>query len=159
CEPTAPPDCSDGDACTTDACIEGVGCTHAPRTDLPGCRACVDADCADDDLCTEDLCDPGGRFCTHLEKTSYDSLYCRLDGMTAALNAASRDVVTDNVRRATAKTITKLRARLDKAKANAKCEKSRNQIGAIRAQLRKLQRSLNKRAGRTLDADVATRLS
>src|SRR6185369_6143411 len=86
-------------------------------------------------------------------------LYCRLDGMKAALDAAASDAVSDKIRKKTSTTITKLRAKLDKAKADTKCKKSRNLIRSIRGPLRKLQRSLNKQAGRKIDAMLATTLS
>jgi hypothetical protein len=153
------PNCDDADVCTNDACDATAGCTHTPRTDLPECRTCTDAGCVDDDPCTDDRCDDAGASCTHPQKTSYDSLYCRLDGMTAALNAASADQVTEKIRKSTARTIAKVRAKLDKAKANTKCKKSRNLIGSVRGPLRKLQRALNKQAGRKIDATLATTLS
>ena len=79
--------------------------------------------------------------------------------MKAALDAASTDAVDAKIRKKTGATIAKLRAKLDKAKANTKCKKSRNLIGQIRGPLRKLQRSLNKQAGRKVDATLATTLS
>lgn len=49
CTPGTPPDCDDGNACTTDACSATLGrCTHTSRAGC--CR--TDADCADADACT-----------------------------------------------------------------------------------------------------------
>jgi hypothetical protein len=46
----APPDCDDGNPCTTDACVAGEGCTNEP-----GVAPCDDADpCTINDFCTPD---------------------------------------------------------------------------------------------------------
>ena len=53
--------CDDGNGCTTDACLAGMGCSHVP---IPGCIACSTAvQCDDANRCTTDLC-TGGR-CDH----------------------------------------------------------------------------------------------
>ena len=45
CQPGTPPDCSDVNACTTDACDPSLGCTHTSLS------------CDDNDACTTDACD------------------------------------------------------------------------------------------------------
>jgi len=66
-----PSDCDDDDACTTDACVDGV-CVHEPvdcGEDMcdPASGECVEclaaADCEDDDLCMMDACVDG--VCVH----------------------------------------------------------------------------------------------
>lgn len=52
CEMT--PDCDDGDPCTSDTCVAGVGCTHGPPLD-----------CDDHDPCTADACDITTAGCAH----------------------------------------------------------------------------------------------
>jgi hypothetical protein len=52
CASGAPPMCEDGDACTTDACIEPTGCAHTAIADCCG----TNAECEDGDVCTADLC-------------------------------------------------------------------------------------------------------
>jgi hypothetical protein len=41
-EPCVPADCDDGDACTTDACVQGI-CRHIPEPGLDGVRCRLDA--------------------------------------------------------------------------------------------------------------------
>jgi deoxyribonuclease-1 len=51
-----PTDCRDNDPCTTDTCIEGGGCEHAPASGAD----CDDGDpCTSPDLCLSGLCQPG----------------------------------------------------------------------------------------------------
>ena len=69
CQPGIPPDCDDGDPCTTDVCDDGQeGCVNTP---ISGCCLTVD-DCDDDNACTDYLCNanlcenqlaPGGTPC------------------------------------------------------------------------------------------------
>src|SRR5438552_298060 len=56
CQPGTALNCDDGAACTQDACVAGVGCTHSS---IPGC--CVaDADCIDTNLCNgSEICASG----------------------------------------------------------------------------------------------------
>ena len=46
CEPADPGTCDDGDACSVDACVAGLGCVHTAL------------DCQDGDPCTDDSCNP-----------------------------------------------------------------------------------------------------
>ncbi len=52
CATGEPLDCSDGNACTDDACAPGVGCIHSPTA------------CDDSNSCTQDSCQPG-QGCVH----------------------------------------------------------------------------------------------
>jgi hypothetical protein len=154
------PNCDDNDACTNDLCDAAAGCTHSPNTDIPGCMLCQDAGCDDDDLCTTDHCNgDGSSACVHDPKTSYDAILCRFDSMKAELDAAVGDAVSDKVRKKVTSTLTKARSKIDKARAATKCSKSRSLIGKIRGPLRKLQRTLNRLAGKQIDAALATRLA
>ena len=61
CQPGTPPNCNDGNACTTDACNATTGCTH---TAIAGCAACTSASqCNDGNPCTTDVCSAGR--CAH----------------------------------------------------------------------------------------------
>ncbi len=95
-------DCSDGDACTTDSCVEGTGCVHVVKTaaacaDDKFCTAdacdaalgCVHtpidvtAVCTDNDACSIDLCqDPTG--CMHTALNCDDGNKCTVDACAAA---------------------------------------------------------------------------
>ena len=154
------PNCDDNDTCTTDACDAAAGCTHTPRTDLEECQpACTDAECDDDDSCTIDACNLDGSGCTHEPKTSFDALYCRLDAMRAALDAAAADDIGTKLRRRTGTTLGKLRGKVDKARVpGIKCKKARNLVGKIRGPLRKMQVNLNRLVGKQIDAALATTL-
>ena len=74
CVPTGVLDCDDGNGCTDDSCVAGVGCEHAAND--AGCddgNACTVGDhclsgkcvatgslvCNDDNVCTADSCMPG----------------------------------------------------------------------------------------------------
>jgi len=48
CIDGTPPDCDDGDVCTTDVCDPIDGCVNTPGA----------LDCDDNDVCTTDVCDP-----------------------------------------------------------------------------------------------------
>jgi len=78
CVPGDPPDCDDANACTTDGCDSGSGCTHAAVTCTDGdwcngvetCDPAVgclpgERDCDDGVDCTLDDCDEDANACTH----------------------------------------------------------------------------------------------
>jgi hypothetical protein len=156
--------CDDNDTCTIDVCDASVGCTHTTNTSDENCvteppPTCTPAGCNDNDACTTDECNAANTACApHEQKTGLDSLYCRLDAMKATLDAASGDQVSEKLRKRANATLTKVRAKIDKAKAAPKCKKQRNLIGSIRGPLKKLLRQLNKGAGKQINADVATTL-
>ncbi len=80
CVPGAPANCDDHNDCTTDGCIQGVGCTNLPSTGNPcsdgnactsgdtcnqgACQASGASSCDDGNVCTFDSCDPK-TGCTH----------------------------------------------------------------------------------------------
>jgi hypothetical protein len=53
-------DCDDGNACTTEACVQGT-CERATKVNC--CNTA--ADCDDGNVCTRDACSGPGGFCTH----------------------------------------------------------------------------------------------
>ena len=59
---SGPKDCSDGDPCTTDTCVDECDCVNTP---IPGCPATCPKTCDDGDPCTLDDCDPATGACTH----------------------------------------------------------------------------------------------
>jgi cysteine-rich repeat protein len=64
--------CDDRDACTTDECVLGVGCT---ATFACECRS--DADCDDGNPCTDDACGAGGACVnTNHTRSCDDGRYC-----------------------------------------------------------------------------------
>jgi len=82
CRGPAATDCSDGNACTADACDPATGCANTAQPDGTGCTdgdlctdgdacaagACVagpPADCDDAEACTTDACDPA-TGCSHV---------------------------------------------------------------------------------------------
>lgn len=86
CGPGAIPvlfECDDGDACTEDACADGV-CQHVVKADC--CRS--DGDCDDGVACTSDSCTPAHR-CTSVRD---DSFCC-----TKASDCEDNDACTDGV--------------------------------------------------------------
>jgi hypothetical protein len=76
CTGGPPPDCDDGNTCTADACVTGLGCRNAPIPDTTACddlNACTTVDfcslgvcvgggaplaCDDLEVCTDDSCEP-----------------------------------------------------------------------------------------------------
>jgi hypothetical protein len=153
------PNCDDNDACTDDACHPATGCTHTPNTEVEGCTTCTPAGCDDGDACTDDGCSEAGA-CVNTQKTSFDALSCRLQAMQAALDGAAADDVSEKVRKKTRTTLGKLVAKVTKASdPGTKCKTARKLVGSIRGPLRKLQRTLNRLAGRQIDAALATTLA
>ncbi|MBT9558558.1 MAG: hypothetical protein IV100_21155 [Myxococcales bacterium] len=56
--------CDDGNACTIDACVAGVGCANLP-TESPCCLGETNV-CDDGDPCTADSCDPVTTDCSYV---------------------------------------------------------------------------------------------
>jgi len=57
--------CDDANACTIDACVEGVGCANLP-TESPCCLGVANV-CDDGDPCTADSCDPVTTDCSYVD--------------------------------------------------------------------------------------------
>jgi len=82
CEPTTgicasdPLDCSDGNVCTVDQCVDG----QCVKSDAPGAQ-CVDPDdCFDGDPCTQDVCATmGDCTCSNPPKDCDDDDCCTVD--------------------------------------------------------------------------------
>jgi hypothetical protein len=88
-------DCDDHDACTEDACVDGL-CRHTPRADR----------CDDGSPCTTDACDPSTGECRHEPRCTYadvappggncvvnvDDVLCGLDGFRRASRCPLADV-------------------------------------------------------------------
>jgi hypothetical protein len=96
------PNCNDGNACTSDECVDTVlgrpgrpGTGGAPGTPgeygegecrhefICGCR--VDADCADGDACTTDTCNIGTGACEHGPVDCSDGDVCTTDSCDSLL--------------------------------------------------------------------------
>lgn len=95
CQPGTPPNCTDGSACTIDACDETTDtCTHVPN-DLAcdngmfcdgsescdpvlGCVSGPAPNCNDGVDCTNDACNEAKNMCTHTPKNGLcnDGLFC-----------------------------------------------------------------------------------
>jgi hypothetical protein len=73
------------------ACDDGKACNGVERCQVQTgtCVAGAAPDCNDHDLCTDDGCAEASNGCFHTPKTSFASVGCRLDGIDAALVAAS----------------------------------------------------------------------
>ncbi|MGH7894053.1 MAG: hypothetical protein ACREQL_05245, partial [Candidatus Binatia bacterium] len=172
--------CEDNNPCTSNACDPASGCTHAPESGsgVVGCddgQACNGAeqcvsgtcqtqpvlDCVDDDVCTDDTCsDVAG--CVNTPKTGFDAIFCRLQDTQARLEAASTDGGTN------ARTRTKFQHKVEKlvAKihlaqgfASSKCPKAKRLLTSAAKQLRSMQRTANRLAGRQLSPTLATMLA
>lgn len=75
CVGSSPPNCGDGNPCTTDACNGSTGCTH---TGVAGC-CFTDGDCVDADACTVNERCVGGT-CTSDARNCLDGNLCTTDG-------------------------------------------------------------------------------
>jgi hypothetical protein len=88
CTGSAPPNCNDGNPCTTDTCNGNVGCTHAG---VAGC-CFTDGDCADADACTinsrcvANTCQSDARNCN-------DGNGCTTDGCDPAIGCTNTPVI------------------------------------------------------------------
>lgn len=94
CVPGTPPSCSDGVACTIDACDEFAKCTHVPNhvacddgtycngvevcDVVLGCKAGPAVSCSDGIVCTVDACSESEKKCTHTAQNSEcnDGVFC-----------------------------------------------------------------------------------
>lgn len=86
----APRICDDGDICTTNSCIPGVGCVSTPVNCDDGNACTIDTcdsrygcvhtqvDCSDNNACTTDSCDPE-RGCIYTNVNCDDDNPCTID--------------------------------------------------------------------------------
>ena len=78
--------CDDGDFCTTDACVDGTGCTHTPNGPVI---------CADNDACTQDLCD-AVKGCGHPAVVCDDQSACTTDSCQTLTGCATAPITCDD---------------------------------------------------------------
>lgn len=88
---SAPEACDDGVPCTSDGCVEPLGCTHSP----------IDAACSDGVACTVDSCDPTGG-CQHAVSASLcdDGITCTVDScdlVAGCVHAPDSSLCSDGV--------------------------------------------------------------
>ena len=88
CHMGTAPSCDDGNACTTDACMEPSGCTHTLR---PRCCS-TNADCDDGNRCTADSCLGPMMGCAHEPVANCGGDAGPIDA--GAADAAARDAST-----------------------------------------------------------------
>lgn len=76
--------CDDGNVCTNDLCVTGLGCAHTNNTspcndgnpctlgDVCNRGSCLGTlrDCSDTNVCTDDSCDPSTGACVHTNNTA-----------------------------------------------------------------------------------------
>jgi len=173
------PNCDDNNPCTDDTCDQASGCTHTPKngTGVAGCddgQACNGAeqcvagtcqvqpvlDCDDGDVCTDDTCaDADG--CKNDQKSGFPSILCRLEDMHAKVLADTTGGTNPRARTRMQKKLEKLSAKVGLAQsaAGSKCAKAKRLLTAAAKQLRSLQRTANRLAGRQLSPALATALA
>ncbi|MFN8546138.1 MAG: putative metal-binding motif-containing protein [Candidatus Binatia bacterium] len=88
CQPGQPPDCDDGNVCTTDSCSPPTGCVHTP---VAGC--CVtDVDCLDNDPCTtNERC--VGTTCHASPMDCDDGNVCTMDSCSSSSGCVHTPVI------------------------------------------------------------------
>jgi cysteine-rich repeat protein len=177
CTPVTPPNCDDGNGCTTDTCDPARGCVSAPvecqdATACDGTASCDPAtgqcvasaapSCDDQDECTDDACSeatPGFR-CTN-------QLRPGLAGATCRLAALQRLIASPEIPNATRKKLGKQAGSIAKrlpaaAGTGKKAAKARKQVTsglkALRRTLAKAQKKMPSEAFDQIDAAV-TRFS
>jgi hypothetical protein len=84
CVGSAPPDCNDGNPCTTDGCSSATGCTHAG---VAGC-CFTDGDCVDADACTVNSRCVGGA-CQSDPRNCLDGNPCTADACDPAIGCTN----------------------------------------------------------------------
>jgi hypothetical protein len=89
CTPGTPPNCDDGNVCTTDSCVVPTGCKHAP---VANGTPCPDGDiCNGAETCQAGVCTPGATL------NCNDNNPCTLDGcdpLTGCIRSAAVDGTT-----------------------------------------------------------------
>lgn len=97
-----PLDCDEGDACTTDTCTSGT-CQHPPL------------DCDDGNECTLDACSAG--TCTNVLSADYATVIAKVDDLRALLagSACGEEPLATKLRKKLSKRVKKARKALDKA--------------------------------------------
>lgn len=90
--------CDDGDPCTGDTCVPGLGCQHASLPDLAAasCQACSELSCDDADPCTSDTCVPG-LGCHHAPLPDLAAVSCQLKKLRNAITTAPPGAVAARV--------------------------------------------------------------
>lgn len=100
--------CNDADACTADACIAGVGCTHSPLVcnDASVCTTdtcntatgCVytPISCDDNNVCTVETCG-ATTGCAHTQTSCDDANACTIDTCNAITGCAHATILCDDV--------------------------------------------------------------
>src|SRR5439155_5202738 len=76
---------------TTSTSSTAATSSTTSTTAPPECTAGAPGACDDHDLCTRDTCIAGR--CVHAPLASFDAVLCRLDGLTAAMQAAPATAV------------------------------------------------------------------
>jgi hypothetical protein len=147
--------CKALDGVSAPGCDDGQACNGAEQCVAGECKSPGAPECDDGDPCTDDGCtDPGG--CTHTDKGSYDGIRCRLDGIAGDFTNAAADQVNGKTKKTSLARLAAIRKKLDKAQALTKCKKQKNLVNAVGKQLRALQKSVNKAAGKKIDGTLAT---
>jgi hypothetical protein len=156
CDPTN--GCTSLDGTTAAGCDDGQACNGAEQCVAGVCTSPGNADCDDDDPCTDDGCtDPQG--CTHTDKGSFDGIRCRLDGMVSRFQGAPADQVNAKLRKRSLARLAAIRKKVDRAENPPRCSKAKSFLGGAAKQLRGLQKSVNRLAGRQIDATLATEIA
>jgi hypothetical protein len=155
CDPTA--GCQALDASDVAGCDDGQACNGEERCVAGVCQTQPSPECDDNDTCTADSCDDTAG-CVHTPKTSYDAVACRLDAMIAMVDGAAADAVKAKFRKQVRKKLGVAETKLGKAR-TASCRKAKTLLGGIRGTMKALQKSLNRGAGRQIDATLATDLA
>jgi hypothetical protein len=156
CDPTN--GCTSLDGTTAAGCDDGQACNGAEQCVAGVCTSPGNADCDDDDPCTDDGCtDPQG--CTHTDKGSFDGIRCRLDGMVSRFQDAPADQVNAKLRKRSLARLAAIRKKVDRAENPPRCSKAKSFLGGAAKQLRGLQKSVNRLAGRQIDATLATEIA
>jgi hypothetical protein len=156
CDPTN--GCTSLDATAIAGCDDGKACNGAEQCVAGVCQSQPSPECDDGDPCTDDGCtDPQG--CTQTDKTSYAGVRCKLDAIASLFDGATADQVATKVRKKSLARLAAIRKKLDKAEHHPKCTKSKSLLTATGKQLRALQKTINRAAGRQIDATLATEIA
>jgi len=104
CTPVAPPNCDDGNRCTTDICDPATGCVSTPVVcgDTTACDGTLSCDpasgqcvngpapnCDDGDGCTDDSCIEPGGTCRSQLKPGLEGATCRLSELQSLIDGAT----------------------------------------------------------------------
>jgi cysteine-rich repeat protein len=146
--------CDDGNACTSDSCVndacqhtaaaDGTPCDHSDACTTKACQAgqCASTElsCDDGDFCTDDSCAPD-TGCAHTQLTGISAVTCQLDAIDDALSRGAA-LLKGPARQKISNAVRKARTTLRAANAVAGTPKATKKLKAAKMALKALAKTV-----------------